>query len=219
MAAQASARLQLCVSMCGGLAEHSEMPPFGSPDGKVESIVRETEIRVRSWRFGLVVYSESPDGIESKIGPPLARTFRIDEAHDKFRVKLKTEDTGYRVNPWVHDSRLKPRAIFPKRPTVEIEMEDEDDFDAALLPEDSWEPDSGRDEYEVEEILDLRWSKRTRTSRRRREYLVEWKGYDDPEWLPVSQLSCGPLLYEFNQGARARARFQSMQAGDDHPRA
>jgi hypothetical protein len=28
-----------------------------------------------------------------------------------------------------------------------------------------------------------------------------------------------PLLYEFNQGARARARFQSMQAGHDHPRA
>jgi hypothetical protein len=70
--------------------------------------------------------------------------FRIDEVHDDFRVKLKTEDTGYRVNPWVHIGRLKPRAIFPKRPTVEIQMEDEDDFDAALLPEDSWEPDSER---------------------------------------------------------------------------
>ncbi|KAJ8530421.1 hypothetical protein ON010_g14491 [Phytophthora cinnamomi] len=114
--------------------------------------------------------------------------------HDDFRVKLKIDDTGYRVNPWVHVSRLKPRALFPKRPVEEVEVPGDDDFDAALLPEDSWEPDSERDEYEVENILDLRWSKRTRTSRRTREYLVKWKGYDDPEWLPVSQLSCGALL-------------------------
>ncbi|KAF1785511.1 hypothetical protein GQ600_25045 [Phytophthora cactorum] len=34
----------------------------------------------------------------------------------------------------------------------------------------------------------------------------------------MSQLNCGALLYEFNQGARARTRFRAMQAGDDHPR-
>jgi hypothetical protein len=65
----------------------------------------------------------------------------------------------------------------------------------------------------VEKILDVRWSKRTRTSRRLREYLVKWKGYDDPEWIPMTQLNCGALLYEFNQGAKARARFRAMQAG------
>ncbi|GMF81554.1 unnamed protein product [Phytophthora fragariaefolia] len=81
---------------------------------------------------------------------------------------LKVTDSGYRVNPWVHVSRHKPRALFAKRPTVEIEVAEDDDFDAALLPEDSWEPDSERNEYEVEKILDLRWSKRTRTSRRTR---------------------------------------------------
>ncbi|POM61062.1 hypothetical protein PHPALM_29984, partial [Phytophthora palmivora] len=121
---------------------------------------------------------------------------------------LKVEDSGYRVNPW-------PRAIFPRRPKVEVEVEDDDDFDAALLPEDSWEPDNANDEYEVESIQDVRWVKRTRS----REYLVKWKGYVDPEWIPVSQLSCGALLYEFNKGARAKARFQAMQAGNDHPRA
>ncbi|GMF90235.1 unnamed protein product [Phytophthora fragariaefolia] len=158
-------------------------------------------------------------GLSRKLAHMWHGPFRIEEIHDDFRVKLKVTDSGYRVNPWVHVSRLKPRALFPKRPTVEIEVAEDDDFDAALLPEDSWEPDSERNEYEVEKILDLRWSKRTRTSRRTREYLVKWKGYDDPEWLPLSQLSCGALLYEFNQGARARARFQTMQAGDDHPRA
>ncbi|KAL4134291.1 hypothetical protein PRIC2_004600 [Phytophthora ramorum] len=157
-------------------------------------------------------------GLSRKLAHMWHGPFRIEEVHNDFRVKLKIEDTGYRVNPWVHISRLKPRALFPKRPNMELNVNEDDDFDAALLPEDSWEPDSERDEYEVEKILDLRWSKRTRTSRRRREYLIKWKGYDEPEWLPVTQLSCGALLYDFSQGARARARFQTMQAGDDHPR-
>ncbi|KAE9089732.1 hypothetical protein PF005_g15719 [Phytophthora fragariae] len=39
---------------------------------------------------------------------------------------------------------------------MELDLEDDDDFDAALLPEDSWEPDNSNDEYEVEKILDLR---------------------------------------------------------------
>ncbi|KAE9274896.1 hypothetical protein PF008_g29476 [Phytophthora fragariae] len=157
-------------------------------------------------------------GLSRKLAHIWHGPFRIDEVHDDFRVRLKVEGTGYRVNPWVHISRLKPRALHPKRPVEEVEVGEEDDFDTALLPEDSWEPDSGRDEYEAEKILDVRWSKRTRTSKRSKEYLIKLKNYDDPEWLPVSQLSCGALLYEFNQSAKAKARFQSMQAGDDHPR-
>ncbi|OWY94883.1 hypothetical protein PHMEG_00035263 [Phytophthora megakarya] len=102
---------------------------------------------------------------------------RIDEIYDDFRVKLKIPGTGYRVNPWVHISRLKPKALFPKRPTSEIQVSEEDDFDAALLAEDSWESDTVQDEYEVEEILDLRWIKRTRISKRSREYLIKWKNY------------------------------------------
>ncbi|OWZ22525.1 LOW QUALITY PROTEIN: hypothetical protein PHMEG_0002751 [Phytophthora megakarya] len=43
--------------------------------------------------------------------------FRIEGIHDDFRVKLKIPGTGYRVNPWAHISRLKPRSLFPKRPT------------------------------------------------------------------------------------------------------
>ncbi|POM70409.1 Hypothetical protein PHPALM_13157 [Phytophthora palmivora] len=97
-----------------------------------------------------------------------------------------------------------------------------DDFRVRLEVEDtgyhSWEPDAENDEYEVEKILDTRWGKRTRTSKRLREYLVKWKGYDETEWLPLSKLNYGALLYEFNQSARARGRFQAMQAGDDHPR-
>ncbi|OWZ03234.1 hypothetical protein PHMEG_00025071 [Phytophthora megakarya] len=109
--------------------------------------------------------------------------FRIDEIHDDFRVKLKIPGTGYRVNPWVHISRLKLRALFPKRPTSEIQVLENDEFDAALLPEDSWEPDTAQDEYEVEEFLNLRWIKRTRTSNRSREYLIKWKSQNPSGYL------------------------------------
>ncbi|OWZ23821.1 hypothetical protein PHMEG_0001231 [Phytophthora megakarya] len=81
--------------------------------------------------------------------------FRIDEIHDDFRVKLKIPGTGYRVYRWVHISRLKPRALFPKQPTSEIQVSKDDDFDAALLPKDSCEPETAHDEYDIEEILNL----------------------------------------------------------------
>ncbi|OWZ00153.1 hypothetical protein PHMEG_00028727 [Phytophthora megakarya] len=53
-------------------------------------------------------------GLSRKLAHLWHGPFRIDEVHDDFRVKLKIDGTGYRVNPWVHVSRLKPRALFPK---------------------------------------------------------------------------------------------------------
>ncbi|OWY92423.1 reverse transcriptase, partial [Phytophthora megakarya] len=93
-------------------------------------------------------------GLSRKLAHMWHGPFRIDEIRDDFRVKLKVRDAGYRVNPWVHISRLKPRVVFPKRPTVEADVADDDDFDAALLPEDSWEPDSSNGVFEVESIQD-----------------------------------------------------------------
>ncbi|OWY90668.1 hypothetical protein PHMEG_00041102 [Phytophthora megakarya] len=90
-------------------------------------------------------------GLSRKLGHLWHGPFRIDEIHDDFRVKLKIPGTGYRVNP-----RLKPRATFPKRPTSQIQVSEDDDFDAALLSEDSWELDTAQEVYEVEGILDLR---------------------------------------------------------------
>ncbi|GMF43918.1 unnamed protein product [Phytophthora fragariaefolia] len=165
----------------------------------------------------LYIPSELP-GLSRKLAHMWHGPFRIDDIQDDFRVKLRVEGTGYRVNPWVHVRRLKPRAIFPKRPTEELDLDDDDDFNAALLPEDSWEPDNSNGEFEVEKNHRFARVKRTRTSRRIREYLIKWKGYRDPEWISVHQLNCGALLYEFSQSAKAKARFQAMQGGDDHPR-
>ncbi|GMF48396.1 unnamed protein product [Phytophthora fragariaefolia] len=116
--------------------------------------------------FYLVHGLDAQGTLSAMLGPKRTKM------HDDFRVKLEINDSGYRVNPWVHVSRFIPRALFQKRPTVEIEVAEGDDFDAALLPEDSWEPDYERNEYDVEKVLDLRWSKRARTSRCTREYLV-----------------------------------------------
>ncbi|KAE9252277.1 hypothetical protein PF002_g3904 [Phytophthora fragariae] len=143
--------------------------------------------------------------------------FRILETSNDFRCKLKIQGSGYKLYPWVHVSRLKPRVLFPDRPTEEIEVAEEDDFDAALLAEDVDDPDEAQSEYEVESIPDVRWVKRTRTSKRVREDLVKWKGYSEPDWLPMSQLNCGALFYDFNKGAKAQARFKAMQAGDELP--
>ncbi|KAF1784022.1 hypothetical protein GQ600_19261 [Phytophthora cactorum] len=40
----------------------------------------------------------------------------------------------------------------------------------------------------------------------------EAERHDETEWLPVTKLNCGALLYEPNQGARARARFRLCKA-------
>ena len=117
----------------------------------------------------------------------------------------------------MHVSRLKPCLEAPTRPVDPLpEVAEDDDFDTALLPEDSWEADETAGEYEVETLLDVRWVKRTRHAKRTKEYLVKWKGeqYPEPEWIPVHRLNCGALLFAFDQGARARARFQAMQAGE-----
>ncbi|KAJ8537329.1 hypothetical protein ON010_g13268 [Phytophthora cinnamomi] len=83
----------------------------------------------------------------------------------------------------------------------DVEVAEEDNFDAEILPEDVDGPDEAHNEYEVERIRDVR----------------RWKGYSELEWRPVSQLNCGALLYEFNKGAKAQARFRAMQAGDELP--
>ncbi|OWZ14382.1 hypothetical protein PHMEG_00012141 [Phytophthora megakarya] len=148
-----------------------------------------SEVQTRKWRElseRLKSEFERGDAVWlyiPKVQPGLSRKlahlwhgpFRIDEVHYHFRVKLKIDGTGYRVNLWVHVSCLKPRALFPRRPIDEVTLDENDELDAELLPEDRCDADNQNDEYEVERILDLRWTKRTRTSRRTRECLIKWK--------------------------------------------
>ncbi|OWY93814.1 hypothetical protein PHMEG_00036642, partial [Phytophthora megakarya] len=87
-----------------------------------------------------------------------------------YRYRLQVEGTEYRFYPWVHVSRLKPRAKYPDRPSEAMNIPENDDFDAALRREDSWEPDEGSGD------------------RRIKEYQVKWEGYEVPAWVPQGHL-------------------------------
>ncbi|OWZ00550.1 hypothetical protein PHMEG_00028230 [Phytophthora megakarya] len=118
--------------MCQGLTEEGKAPEIGSSDTEVEAF----EIWIRKGRRSVVGYSQSAM-LSRKLAHLWHGPFRIDEVHDDFRVKLRIDGTGYRVNPWVHISCLKPRALFPRRSIDEITLDENDDLDAELLPEDS----------------------------------------------------------------------------------
>ena len=108
----------------------------------------------------------------------------------------------YRFHPRIHVSRLKLRKKFVGRPAVELLdiANHRFDFDEKLLPEDSWLQE-GENVYEVEEILDVKYEKRAKNSKKQKMYLIKWKGYsmEDCTWEPTQNLSCGALLYEFDK--------------------
>ncbi|KAJ0390881.1 hypothetical protein P43SY_010484 [Pythium insidiosum] len=163
-------------------------------------------------------YPRVKPGLSLKLAHAWHGPFRIVEKSDDYRVKLGITGSPYRISPWVHVSRLKPRVLNEDRPSPaeEAELPEEDDWDASLLPEDSWEADNQAGVFEVERILDVRWStSRTRTQARRKEYLVQWTGYPEPEWVPLDRLNCGRLLHEFDTSRKAQNRFASMQTGDE----
>ncbi len=153
-------------------------------------------------------------GLVKKLAHLWHGPFRIVEKKDgeDFRVRIKTDGTPYRLFPWVHVSRLKPRLLHPDRPgAAPVGVPDELDLDEALLPEDSWIPTS--EHHEVEALLDVKWT-RPRSGKVKKEYLVKWTGHETPTWEPMHKLHCGRLLFEFDRGARSRARFAAMQADD-----
>ncbi|GMF49729.1 unnamed protein product [Phytophthora fragariaefolia] len=89
------------------------------------------------------------------------------------------------------------------------------DFDESLLPEDSWIQDPGEDEFEVEKITDMRTGRRTRYGRVYREFLVHWRGYEDPSWVDETDLNCGAVLHEILRGRANRNRFGAMQSHEE----
>ncbi|GMF34022.1 unnamed protein product [Phytophthora fragariaefolia] len=145
--------------------------------------------------------------------------------HGPFRVKRKVEEyayelelpdiSGYRFYPVVHVSRLKPVKELGGRPKVPLTRELTDEarlvFDEELLPEDSWEPDSLAGDYEVESILDDRRPIERRVLGGRSERV----GYDEPTWEPMTNLSCGGLLYDYLCEKRSSQRFQMVQVADE----
>ena len=75
----------------------------------------------------------------------------------------------------VYVSKLKLARVFPERPTGELNVDEESqfDFDKALLPEDSWEGDLDADEFEVDKIIDVLAGRKTKYGRINKQYLVQ----------------------------------------------
>ncbi|GMF28590.1 unnamed protein product [Phytophthora fragariaefolia] len=121
------------------------------------------------------------------------------------------------ASSWITGVVLKLVRRFPDRPHVELVTDGVDrlDFDEAMLPEDSWESTLAEDEFEVEQIVDVRSGRRTRYGRVHREFLVYWKGYAEPTWVDEADLNCGALLHEFERRMADRNRFQVMQSHEE----
>ncbi|KAI9989987.1 hypothetical protein PInf_020293 [Phytophthora infestans] len=143
--------------------------------------------------------------------------FRVSEKIGEHAVRLDTAGTEYRLFPVVHVSKLKLVKEYPDRPQIRLSVGGSDrvDFDEVLLPEDSWNVDLEADEFEVEKITDMRSGKRTRYGRIYREFLVYWRGYDEPSWVDEADLNCGALLYDFLRDRMNRNRFGVMQSHEE----
>ncbi|KAG3108237.1 hypothetical protein PI124_g12465 [Phytophthora idaei] len=116
-------------------------------------------------------------------------------------------------------SQLKAVTSLGERPktrlTAELEVSQRFDFYEELLPDDSWEPDANAHQFEVEAILDDEVPLSTSTSQSQRKLKVKWVGYDGSTWEPLSNLSCGGLLFDYLQRKKFEIRQQMVKAADE----
>ncbi|POM58659.1 Hypothetical protein PHPALM_36670 [Phytophthora palmivora] len=174
-------------------------------------------IQERADRHNETVLPHKIEGYVRKLAHMWHGPFRVLELVDEHAVRLVIAGTKYRLFPVVHVSKIKPVRQFPDRPKPRLTIQDQDrfDFDEALLPEDSWIRDLDNDEYEVERIADMRSGRRTLYGRTLREFLVYWKGYDEPTWVDEADLNCGALLYDYLRDRTNRNRFEVMQSHEE----
>jgi hypothetical protein len=141
--------------------------------------------------------------------------FRVLERVADHVVRLELDNTDYKFFPLVHVSRLKEWKVFRTRPAGDLNVAEGDrfDFDEALLPEDSFDPDPEAGEFEVAEVLDHRDSRVARQGRRTREFLVRWVGYgsDSNSWIPEEDVRAPSLIDDYERKRRAEARFAAME--------
>ncbi|POM66874.1 Hypothetical protein PHPALM_17193 [Phytophthora palmivora] len=159
-------------------------------------------------------------GLTKKLAHRWHGPFRVKKKVEEFAYELELPDkSGYRFYPVIHVSRLKKVVDAEKRPTTrlvaQLEEDQRFDFDEELLPEDSWEPDEGASQYEVEAILDDELPLSTSTARTERRFKVKWVGYEEPSWEPLSNLSCGGLLFDYLRQKKRETRLQMVPVADE----
>uniref|UniRef100_M4C3H0 Chromo domain-containing protein n=1 Tax=Hyaloperonospora arabidopsidis (strain Emoy2) TaxID=559515 RepID=M4C3H0_HYAAE len=159
-------------------------------------------------------------GLTKKLAHRWHGPFRIKRQVEDFAYELELPDrSGYRFHPVVHISCLKRVNDTTDRPTTTLFTGLEDtrssDFDEELLPEERWIPDEESGRYEVEAIVDDYLPLSTSTDRTQRRFLVKWKGYEGPTWERLSNLSCGVVLFDYQQQKKRDNRFKMVQVADE----
>jgi hypothetical protein len=154
-------------------------------------------------------------GLKKKLAHKWHGHFVILERVSSAVYKLDVVKENRRIFPLIHIARLKLYIGEFDRPSSDVWEPPPIDLDDALLPEDSWEPDEAQEEYEIEEILDMRHIRTTQSARRRREYLVRWKGYEEASWVSEEDMACGRLMYEFDEKRKQQSRLDSMPHAED----
>ncbi|OWZ06325.1 LOW QUALITY PROTEIN: hypothetical protein PHMEG_00021437 [Phytophthora megakarya] len=139
--------------------------------------------------------------------------FRVAEKINEFTIKLKITGTGYNIFLVVHVSELKLVRNFPDRPRVEPTVNESDrlDFDEVLLSGDSWVPDLGAGEYEVERISD--WKEDV--IRSGPASIFGTLGYDGPTWVDEANLNCVAILNAVLRERVNRNGFNVMQSHEE----
>ncbi|GMF32590.1 unnamed protein product [Phytophthora fragariaefolia] len=169
----------------------------------------------------MVVHGASETWLTKKLAHRWHGPFRVKKKIEEFAYELELPDkSGYRFYPVVHVSRLKAAKELGERPATRLRHElgeaERLDFDEQLLLEDSWEPDEDEDKYEVEAIPDDELPLSTSTARAQRMFKVKWVGYDEPSWEPLSNLSCGRLLFDYLRNKKREIRLQMVQVADEN---
>ena len=159
-------------------------------------------------------------GLIKKLAHMWHGAYRVKKLVKEFAFELElTNRSGYRFYPYVHISLLKKVTGQGARPTTKLVQRlgetDRFDFDEERLPEDSWMPDKPSGRYDVEAILDNATAGSTTTDRSQRKFLVKWVGYNQPTWEPLTNLSCGGLLFIYLRRKKRENRLQMVQVADE----
>ncbi|POM78377.1 Hypothetical protein PHPALM_4097 [Phytophthora palmivora] len=173
---------------------------MGTPAESTRSLFKEGD---QVWLF----IERVKQGLTKKLAHRWHGPFRVKRKVEEFAYELELPDkSGYRFYPKVVDAEKRPTT----RLIAELEEDQRFDFDVELLPEDSWEPDEGASQYEVEAILDDELPLSTSTARNERRFKVKWVGYEEPSWEPLSNLFCGGLLFDYLRQKKRDNRLQML---------
>ncbi|OWY92938.1 hypothetical protein PHMEG_00037845 [Phytophthora megakarya] len=150
------------------------------------------------------------EGYAKKLATLWHGPFRVAEKIGEYAVKLEVAGSAYSIFPVVHVSKIKLVKVFPDRPVVRLHGSEGDQVDFDELP---YLKTAG---FKIGiQMNTKRTGKGTRHGRIYREFLVHWRGYEDPTWVDEADLNCGALLYEFLRDRANRNRFGVMQSHEE----